>query len=67
MKVEDQLKQMERDLRGLATGLLADEDSISETTMVLGAVESIQKLRYHFVGNWIGEHEQFQPAAEPAA
>jgi hypothetical protein len=61
MKVSEQLEQMQRDLRGLAIALVAADDG-EAAIGVLEAADAVQKLRYAFDHNWIGEHETFPPA-----
>lgn len=61
MKVSEQLEQMHRDLRGIAIALVT-EDEGSWGIQVLQAADAVQKLRFAFDHNWIGEHETFAPA-----
>lgn len=56
MKVSEQLKQMQLALRGLAIWL-AQEDECPWAISTMEAVEAVQKLRYAFDHNYIGESE----------
>jgi len=63
MKVSEQLKQMQLDLRGLAIWL-AQEDECPWSISTMEAVAAVQKLRYAFDHNYVGESEAPPPAAD---
>lgn len=65
MKVSNQLRRIERELRGIAIALVADPESTPQAMMTVVAIEAIQKLGYEFRDNWIGEHEQWPESIQP--
>src|SRR5258708_2451807 len=66
VKVSEQLDQMERELKGLATALIAGDET-GWAISSLQAAEAVQKLRHAFDHNWIGESEQFPPTPSEAS
>lgn len=63
MKVSEQLKQMQLDLRGLVIWL-AQEDECPWALSAMEAVAAVQKLRYAVDHNYIGESEVPPPAPD---